>query len=169
MKIYIVGYMYCGKTSVGKRLARRLGYNFMDLDDEFERRFKLSITDFFGRYDETAFRKLEHEVLLSTKDVDNCVISTGGGTPCHNNNMDFIKENGLSVYLEADADLILSRRANSKKRRPVLEAMPAGEVETFVDEQLAARKPFYSMADIRCDARDVSIDNLANILKQKLL
>lgn len=169
MKIYIVGYMYCGKSSIGKRLARRLGYDFMDLDAEFERRFKLSIPDFFERYDETAFRKLEHDVLLSTKDVDNCVISTGGGTPCHHNNMNFIKENGISVYLEADTDLILSRRANSKKRRPVLEAMPANEVKTFVDEQLAARKPFYSMADIRCDARDVSIDDMVNTLKQRLL
>ena len=167
MRIYFVGYMYSGKTTVGKRLARQLGYRFIDTDKVFEERYKISIPDFFSRYDETAFRKLEHEILLSTAECDDCVISTGGGTPCFHNNMDFILEKGLSIYLEATESTILSRKAKSKKARPVLDSMSYDELRTFVTEQLAERRPFYERADLRFDAENVSIDAICNAVKEK--
>ena len=167
MRIYLVGYMYSGKTSVGKRLARQLGYAFVDLDELFEQRYKISIHDFFSRYDEAAFRKLEHDILLSTADMDNCVISTGGGTPCFHNNMAFIKAHGLSIYLEASEGTVLSRKAKSKKARPVLDALSPDELRDFVAAQLAERRLFYEQADLRFSAEDVSIGEICNVVLNK--
>ena len=167
MRIYLVGYMYSGKTSVGKRLARQLGYAFVDLDELFEQRYKISIPDFFSRYDEAAFRKLEHDMLLSTADMDDCVISTGGGTPCFHGNMDFIKAQGLSIYLEASEGTILNRKANSKKVRPVLDALMPDELRTFVSNQLNQRRPFYEQADLHFDAENVSIDDICKAILNK--
>ncbi|MBQ6726114.1 MAG: shikimate kinase [Bacteroidales bacterium] len=165
MRIYLVGYMYSGKTTVGKRLARQLGYCFMDTDKVFEERYKISISDFFSRYDETAFRTLEHEILLSTAEHDNCVISTGGGTPCFHNNMDFILENGLSIYLEATESTILSRKAKSKKARPILESMSDDELRFFVKEQLDERRQVYKRARLRFDAENVSIGDICEAIQ----
>ena len=167
MRIYLVGYMYSGKTSVGKRLARQLGYAFVDLDELFEQRYRISIPDFFSRYDEAAFRKLEREVLLSTADTDNCVVSTGGGTPCFHNNMAFIKAHGLSIYLEASEGTVLNRKAKSKKARPVLDALSPDELRTFISKQLAERRPFYEQADLRFSAEDVSIGEICNVVLNK--
>ena len=159
--------MYSGKTSVGKRLARQLGYAFVDLDELFEQRYRISIHDFFSRYDEAAFRKLEHDILLSTADMDDCVISTGGGTPCFHSNMDFIKAQGLSIYLEASEGTVLNRKANSKKARPVLDALSPDELRTFISKQLAERRPFYEQADLRFDAENVSINDICNAVSGK--
>ena len=159
--------MYSGKTSVGKRLALQLGYAFVDLDELFEQRYRISIHDFFSRYDEAAFRKLEHDILLSTADMDDCVISTGGGTPCFHSNMDFIKAQGLSIYLEASEGTVLNRKANSKKARPVLDALSPDELRTFISKQLAERRPFYEQADLRFDAENVSINDICNAVSGK--
>ena len=165
MRIYLVGYMYSGKTTVGKRLARQLGYRFMDTDKVFEERYRISIPDFFSRYDETAFRKLEHDILLSTTECDDCVISTGGGTPCFHNNMDFIMDNGLSIYLEASENTILSRKAKSRKARPILESMDDDELRTFVKEQLDERRQVYERARLRFDAENVFIDDICKVIQ----
>ena len=92
MRIYLIGYMASGKTQIGHILANRLGFSFTDLDTVFEKQFRISVSDFFEKYDEQAFRLLEQKLLLETKNLDNIVISTGGGTPCFFDNMDFIAE-----------------------------------------------------------------------------
>ena len=166
MRIYISGYMYSGKSTVGRRLARRLGYEFLDTDAMFENRFRISIHDFLHRYDEPLFRRLEHDILLSTAEKDNCVVSTGGGTPCYSDNMDFMCAQGITVYLEASTDLIMSRHAKSKKVRPLLEGMSRYELEAFVKKQLEARRPYYERAMLRFGAEDISIDAICEALKK---
>ena len=169
MRIYIVGYMYSGKTKVGLRLARRLGYGFIDLDAAFEERYKISIPDFFVRYDEKAFRIIEHDMLLSTADFDNYVVATGGGTPCFHSNMDFILDNGLSIFLDASESIVLSRRASAKKTRPLLEKMGPEELRAFVSRQLAERRVFYERADMRFDAENVAVEEICEAVRSKML
>ena len=90
MKYYLVGYMYSGKTTFGRRLAASKGMDFLDLDRAFEERYHYTVPRFFATFGETAFRKLETQMLRDTARLDNVVIATGGGTPCHSGNMDFI-------------------------------------------------------------------------------
>lgn len=167
MKIYFVGYMFSGKSSAGKRIARDLGIGFYDLDSLFEARYRISINDFFSRYDEAAFRKLEREVLFSTAEYENCVISTGGGTPCFGENMDFILQNGISVYLKSSVGTILSRKANSKRPRPILKDMEPDETRIFVERQLSEREKFYKKADLTIDTESIDFKHLAELILKK--
>ena len=108
--IFLVGYMYSGKSTIGKQLAKKLGIAFIDTDLLFEQSYHTSIPLFFKRYGETAFRKLERMILEHSIDENQPhVISTGGGTACHNNNMDWINAHGISVYLEMSAAAICAR------------------------------------------------------------
>jgi len=167
MRVYILGYMYSGKSTLGRKLAKRLDYEFVDTDSLFETRYQITIKDFLHRYDEAAFRKLEREVLLSTIQYHNCVISTGGGTPCFSDNMAFIKQNGVSIYLEATPNLIMSRRVKSKKARPLLENLSHDEAQDLVTKQMKERSPYYELADLKFNADDISLNKIHEALIQK--
>ena len=116
MRIFLVGYMYSGKTTVGKQLAKKLNISFVDLDRAIEQRYHVSIPGFFNKYGEDAFRILERNVLEIVSDMDDVVISTGSGTPCFGDNMDFILSKGCVVYLKMTSAAILSRESRSKKQ-----------------------------------------------------
>lgn len=100
MRIYLVGYMGAGKSTTSKRLAHQLGWEAYDTDRLFEARYKISINDFFHKYDADLYRKLETQILHETLSLDNAVIATGGGTPCFNNNMEWMNQNGFTVFLK---------------------------------------------------------------------
>ena len=91
--------MGAGKTTAARRLAQRLGWEVADTDDLFEEKYKISVCDFFNKYDEALYRKLESEVLKSTESLEDVVISTGGGTACYFDNMDWMNQHGLTVFL----------------------------------------------------------------------
>lgn len=149
--------MYSGKTTVGRRLAQELGYQFVDLDKLFEATFRTSIPLFFQRYGEESFRKLEQKVLHSTGEQEDVVISTGGGTPCHFDNMEWINAHGVSIYLDVGFDALMQRAAQSKNVRPILAGKPYDECKTFMQEQLLLRVPYYSKARliVKEDAPDI--------------
>ncbi|OQY05321.1 MAG: hypothetical protein B6I20_01495 [Bacteroidetes bacterium 4572_117] len=87
MLIYLIGFMGSGKTTVGKKLARKLSYNFIDLDAQIELEIGTNITDYFEQFGEEKFRLIEHQVLHNTYKLENTVVSTGGGAPCYFNNI----------------------------------------------------------------------------------
>ena len=87
MRIYLIGYMASGKSNLGQILAEKLDYSFVDLDYLFEERFRISVFDFFEKYDEDGFRKIEKSLLQETTGWDDVVVATGGGTPCFFDNM----------------------------------------------------------------------------------
>ncbi len=168
MKIYLLGYMYSGKTTVGCSLAQQLDYRFADLDQLFEERYHTSIPLFFIRYGEEAFRKLEQLMLHSTETMDNAVISTGGGTPCYFNNMEWINAHGTSVFLDVSVDKIIQRARASKKQRPVLANKSPEELHTFIQNQLVQRLPFYRQAQIHLPADQPDLNALLQQLHQGL-
>ena len=116
MRIFLVGYMGSGKTRTGKLLARAMHYEFMDIDELFEQRYRISIQDFFRKYDEQLFRKLEHQLLSETILRDQVVYSMGGGTPCFYDNMDMLNRFGLTVYIRMPALALFRRLQESKKK-----------------------------------------------------
>ena len=117
--VYLVGLMGSGKTSIGKILAKRMGMNFIDLDDEIIKDQQCSISEIFDRFGEEKFRHLENKKLLSTLEIDNCVISTGGGIIMDQDNIKIMVENGSIIHLDIDLEIQLLRIKN-KKNRPLL-------------------------------------------------
>jgi shikimate kinase len=160
--------MASGKSNLGRLLAEQLGYDFIDLDYFFEERFRISVLDFFQKYDEMAFRKIERSLLHETLVMDNVVISTGGGTPCYFDNMEIIKKAGISVYLSWEVPALVSRLKIVKRKRPLLKDIPPEELENKVSVQLAERKTFYDQADFVIQGDDLDMGKLLAWLRQRL-
>ena len=164
MRLYLIGYMGSGKSKVGSELAAKISYPFTDMDDLFEERYRISVLDFFRRYDEATFRKLEHQLLYQTLSAENAVVSTGGGTPCFFDNMDFIKRNGISFYLRPDEATLIERLRHVKKKRPLITEIPSEDLEGFVTSQIRTREEFYLQADHVIDGEDISADRIVKVL-----
>jgi shikimate kinase len=112
MKIYLIGFMGCGKTTVGKRLAARCGFPFVDTDELFEAKHNCSIGKYFEQYGEDLFRKEEAVVLKETASLENAVIAVGGGTPCFYGNIDWMLSQGICIYLEMPPKALYNRLKN---------------------------------------------------------
>ena len=113
-RIVLIGFPGSGKTTIGKKLAKILNYEFVDLDKWFETKYHISIADFFIKYCETPFRVSEHQLLTEVLLLENVVISTGGGTPCFHGNMDLIVAQACSVYIKMAPLSLHDRLMHSK-------------------------------------------------------
>ncbi|MBI9038984.1 MAG: shikimate kinase [Bacteroidales bacterium] len=148
MRIVLVGYMGSGKSTAGKKLASHIGFSFLDIDHFIEEKYKISIHDFFKKYGEDVFRKIESDVLKNTLIEDNIVISTGGGTPCFKDNMNLINKNSYSVYIKMNISSIENRLINSKKSRPLLKEISQENLNSFIEKQLLEREKYYNQAHL---------------------
>jgi len=166
MRIYLIGYMASGKSNLGSRLAELLEYGFVDLDQMFEERYRISVLSFFGKYDENAFRLIERSLLIETTTLEDVVIATGGGTPCFFDNMDVIRKAGLSVYLRWEVPDLVRRLQNVKKKRPLLKDTRPEDLELKVREALEQRSIFYEQADLVVPGIDADPNNLIAVLKR---
>ena len=166
MLIYLVGYMASGKSNLGRVLAEKLGYTFLDLDYYFEERFRISILDFFEKYDEEVFRKMERSHLLETTGLTDTVISTGGGTPCFFDNMEVIKNAGFSVYLHWETHGLVNRLKQVRRKRPLLKDIPVTELEEKVGSQMKERDFFYTQADLLIEAENLDVENLVRWFRE---
>ena len=151
MKYYLVGYMYSGKSTFGRQLAASKGMDFLDLDRAFEQRYHYTVPRFFSAFGEAPFRQLESQLLRSTAELDNVVIATGGGTPCHSSNMDFILAHGTAIYLRMSVDDLVSRALRSRNPRPLVKGLSESDLRARIDSQLKEREPSYLRAPIILD------------------
>ena len=151
MKYYLVGYMYSGKSTFGRRMAAERGLEFLDLDRAFEQRYHYTVPRFFETFGEEAFRRLETQMLHSTADLDNIVIACGGGTPCHSGNMDFILAHGTAIYLQMPVEALVARALRSRNPRPKLHGLPEEDMRARIAEGLKEREPIYLKAPIVID------------------
>ncbi len=165
-RIYIVGYMGAGKTTAARRLAQRMGWEVVDTDAMFEEKYKISVCDFFNKYDEPLYRKLESEVLKETESLENVVISTGGGTACFFNNMDWMNQHGLTVFLRISQKAVVDRLLHAKRKRPLAEGKTEAELTEFVARHYAERLPFYEQAKTTVKAEDFDVDGLVKQIEQ---
>ena len=138
--------MGSGKSTLGRQLSGLLKAGFSDIDELFEARYHVSINDFFEKYGETTFRDIERELLLETARLENTIISTGGGTPCSKDNMNFIRNNGISVYLRMTTEELAGRLKNLRRKRPLLRNIEAVGLEPWIKEELQTREGFYLQA-----------------------
>lgn len=146
MRVFLIGYMGCGKTTMGKSISEFLSIPFMDLDQDFETRYKITIADFFLKYGEVAFRRIEQKLLHEYMASGDMVISTGGGTPCFFDNMDQMLKHGITVYLEMSPVELEERLAVSIHKRPLLHLKPDEILLDYITQHLSQREVFYRQA-----------------------
>ena len=108
-KVYLIGLPASGKTTTAKWLAEKMGWNNLDLDDVLENETGITVAQYFSEYGEDKFRELESTILKNTRNLKQFVISCGGGTAAHLNNMDWMCSNGMTIYLNTDLSVIISR------------------------------------------------------------
>lgn len=147
-RIFLVGFMGVGKTTVGRRLATLLGWSFVDLDLYIEHRFRQSVATLFHELGEAEFRRIEHEALMEVATYCNVVISTGGGAPCFMGNMESMLKAGGVVYLMGDEELLYRRLVRGRERRPLIAGMNNDELKQFITNSLKSRSPYYTMASL---------------------
>jgi shikimate kinase len=156
MRIYLVGYMGSGKSSVGKKLATRMGYSFLDLDNVIEEEQRQAVSEIFTQKGEDAFRSLERLALHQTFDMENVVVSTGGGAPVFFDNMEMMKGSGLSIYLRATPEVLVSRLLRNQHLRPLIASLNQEEIHLFVKNQLEKRSVFYERSEMHIEAKDLT-------------
>src|SRR5579872_5134218 len=165
MKIFLIGFMGSGKTTLGRKLAARMNYEFIDLDHKLEQQVELSIAEYFSFFGEDSFRKLEREVLRKTVYPENAIISTGGGLPCFFDNMDWMKANGKVVYLNLSPKTLADRLEAGKEDRPLLQDKHGEALVAFIEQKLEEREKYYSQANIIADGLSLTAERLEQILE----
>jgi shikimate kinase len=162
--IILTGFMGVGKTSVGTRLAKDLGYAFVDSDESIEADQKTTITEIFSTFGEPYFRDVETQVIKRLLENENQVVSTGGGAVIREENRKAFKENGVTICLTAHPESIYER-IRHEIHRPLLQtADPLGKIR----ELLAAREQFYRQADFIIDTSERTVDDVITEIKEKV-
>lgn len=164
-KVFLVGFMGCGKSTQGKKLAKALNKPFIDLDNYIEKKEELSIDEIFKNKGEAYFREKETEYLTQViKRYPSSVVSLGGGTPCFNNNMVQILKAGTAIYLEMPAESLHFRLTQSESKRPLFSNKSAEEGLKFIQELLRIRIPYYERAPIKVNGINLTTEKLVEAL-----
>ena len=149
-RIFLVGYMCAGKTTIGSELALKLGYRFIDLDQYIEQHEGKTISALFAEKGEAYFRGLERKALADMFLQKKVVIATGGGTPCQADNMALMNQNGTTVFLNPSLEELVARLEIGKHTRPLLKDKTNAEMRHFIEEMMVQRLPYYSQAQYTC-------------------
>ncbi len=146
-RIFLIGYMGSGKSTIGKLLAEKLGYSFIDMDTHIEEKHFKTVSQIFAEKGETEFRLLEQQCLHEVAEFENVVISTGGGAPCFFDNMHYMNTHGLTIYLKFTAAELAKRlEASQANKRPLLANLKGRELQQFIAHGLSKRELFYKQA-----------------------
>ena len=170
MKIVLLGYMASGKSSVGKKIAKSLTMNFIDLDDYIIEKEKMSVSDIFKSKGEIYFRSIENKYLKEIlKRTDNFILSLGGGTPCYANNMEEInKADTISIYLQGSIPTMVKRLIKKKAKRPLIASLGDDKIPEFVAKHIFERRFFYEQAKITVKIDDKTKSEVAKELHSLL-
>ncbi|MCL4129080.1 UNVERIFIED_CONTAM: hypothetical protein GTU68_008776 [Idotea baltica] len=171
MKIVLLGYMGSGKSTVGRQLAEKLKFTFLDLDDFIEEKEKMTIPKLFEEKGEIYFRRKESEyVAKALHEGDNVILSLGGGTPCYGKNMeDVLALTENVIYLKVSVIGLAQRLQKEKSERPLIKNIPDDDLPEFIGKHLFERSMFYQKANytIECDAK--SIQDIVSVIEEKLV
>ena len=146
--IFLIGYMGAGKTTIGKQIAKCLGWQFVDMDLFIENRYHKAIPDLFAEKGEEFFRKIEHTILQEVAQFENTVISTGGGAPCFFDNMEMMNRTGITVYLKTPVSELVQRLLVCKQERPLIKNKNREELTLYIAGHLEKRESWYNCATL---------------------
>ena len=176
VRVFLMGFMGAGKTTLGKALAAHLGVSFIDLDQYIESRFMKSVSQIFATRGEQGFREIESRLLREVGEFDNVIVSCGGSTPLIGDNMDYMLSQGQTVYLKCSNETLRSRLKAARSQRPLIASKTDDELALFIESETKRREPGYLRAQYICpgdrlESRDqISetieyIENLLNLNK----
>lgn len=168
MNIYLIGFMGCGKSSVGMALAQSLGCDFVDTDHLIEMQQGVSISAIFAAQGEAAFREMERRTLTEVQTFKNAIVSTGGGLPCYNDCMDVMLAGGCVVYLKTSPQELSRRLICSKTVRPLLRDKTQEKLHQYITEELRRREFFYGRAHAIIQTDGTQVDELVRAIQKKM-
>lgn len=146
--IFLIGYMGCGKSTMGRAVSRITGFPFIDLDNYIESRYHRTVREIFAEKGEDGFREIERNMLHEVADFENVIIACGGGTPCFFDNMEYMNAHGTTVFLDTSIDKLHSRLMRGRHKRPLIAQKNDEELREFIIEALEKRMEHYSKARI---------------------
>ena len=170
--IFLIGYMGCGKSTLGRMVSSLTGISFIDLDNYIEGRYHASVSQLFAERGERGFRDIERAMLHEVGEFEDVIVACGGGTPCFFDNMDYRNQQGLTVYLKADPEVLYNHLLMGKVERPLIKGKSPEELITFIRQQLEKREPFYTKANYTLDVSlmdnyekiKISVDKIKELL-----
>lgn len=149
MKIFLIGFMGSGKTHWGRLLSEKLGLRFFDLDEHISEQAGKSITEIFTTEGEEQFRLQEKEAMhIITESHDNFVMATGGGAPCYFNNIEYMNQSGITVWLNTPLHIIFKRLVKEKEKRPLIKELTDEQLDSYISKKFADRRIYYEQANI---------------------
>lgn len=163
MKIYLLGFMGCGKTHWGKELSHKLKVPFFDLDEQIEASEGKKIVGIFAEEGEEFFRQKEKEILhLITESHESFIMACGGGTPCFFNNIDYMNSSGTTVWINCSVDCLHSRLVKEKEKRPLIRELTDEQLKSYIIKKFADRKIFYQQSSVIISEDDVSLEKIVD-------
>lgn len=157
--------MGCGKSTLGKKVAKKLDLPFFDLDKYIEEYTGVTIPEIFKAKGELHFRELETQLLTQLiNNKDRYLIAVGGGTPCFNENIDLINNNGTSIYLKYNVGVLASRLLSSKAERPLIANKTKEELVDFISDLLSEREQFYNQSKIVVQGNNINSKQVLDLL-----
>ncbi|MCP4312168.1 MAG: shikimate kinase [Bacteroidetes bacterium] len=165
LRIFLIGFMGSGKTTMGSILARKMGYEFVDMDQLIEDTARMTVPGIFSEHGEEVFRKWERDILQELCLREKVVIATGGGAPCHGEMMTVMNDNGATVYIKLTPAVLKDRLMQSKTDRPLIRGKSEEELLEFIKTVLEKREIFYLRANHIIDGINLGPDQLAELLE----
>jgi len=163
-RIFLIGFMGSGKSTLGSKLAHRIGYNFIDMDRLIEETAELSVPEIFSEHGEEVFRKWESDILHELCHREKVVIATGGGAPCHSRLMDLMNNHGTTVYIRLSPEELKSRLIRSRTERPLIKGKSEEELIAYIHKLLEQREKYYNSASMVVDGINLQSEELARQL-----
>jgi shikimate kinase len=164
MRYFIIGFKNSGKTTFGRMLADKLGLDFIDLDEYMEKREGKSIPEIYTRLGEEGFRRLEWKALKEAVKHDNLVISTGGGAPCHCDNMTLMEQYGDVIYLNVTDETLVKRLMQAAKDRPIVLGKTKEELSRYVADLRDRCEHHYRRARFIVDGERLEMEKILKML-----
>jgi len=156
--------MGSGKSTHGSKLARKTGFDFVDMDHLIEETAGMTIARIFEEHGESVFRKWEHDILMELCNREKVVIATGGGAPCHSDLMQIMSDQGATVYIKLSPIALKDRLLHSKTERPLIKGKSETELLEFITSLLTEREKIYNMARYVVDGVNFQMDELIELL-----
>ena len=164
MRIYLIGFMGCGKSTLGKKLAKRSGLQFIDMDHYIEERNCKTVPRIFAEDGEAEFRRRERKALEELSQFSNVVIATGGGAPCFFDNIELMNRTGKTIYMDIDPEILADRLIRSKIDRPLIKGKSLEELTEYIKSTLKYRNIFYKKAKFRITSPGTNLDEIIKMI-----
>jgi shikimate kinase len=166
MKIFLIGFMGCGKSTLGRKLSNALNLTFIDLDTFLEEKFYRTIPQIFAEEGEDGFRKKERNVLEEVSSFDDVIVATGGGAPCFYNNMELMNDSGFCIFLDIETQTLVNRLLNARIERPLIKGKSPEELYEFIEMMMLKRRPFYEKARYILKGSEISQDQVIELVRK---